>query len=92
MYKDIYKKVAESLDLSPSYVEKVYKSFWKYIKTSIEALPMKENLTDEEFSKLRTNFNILFLGKLYCNADRYRNIKNRYNRVEQYIKNKDVKD
>ena len=72
MKKDIILSVSKDLGISPDVVEKVYKAYWLYIKTTIEALPLKEDLTEEEFSKLRTNFNIPSLGKLSCTLDKYK--------------------
>ena len=75
--KKIYKKVAEELGIPQSTVEDVYNAYWQFIKDTIEKLPLKEVNTDEEFSRLRTNFNIPFIGKLYCNLEDWRKAKNR---------------
>ena len=78
MKKDIILSVSKNLGISPDVVEKVYKAYWLYIKTTIEALPLKEDLTEEEFSKLRTNFNIGNLGKLFVTYKHYVGIKKRF--------------
>lgn len=78
MRKDIILSVSKDLGISPDVVEKVYKAYWLYIKTTIEALPLKENLTEEEFLKLRTNFNIGSLGKLFVTYNHYVGIKKRF--------------
>ena len=78
MKKDIILSVSKDLGISPDVVEKVYKAYWFYIKTTIEALPLKEDLTEEEFSKLRTNFNIGSLGKLFVTYKHYVGIKKRF--------------
>ena len=46
-------------------------------------------MSDEEFSKLHTNFNIPSLGKLCCTLDRYRRVKKRFEYI-QNIRNKDA--
>jgi hypothetical protein len=51
-------------------------------------LPLKEDLTDEEFNELRTNFNIPSLGKLHCTLGRYRAIKNNYEKRNKANKDK----
>lgn len=51
-----------------------YKAYWKFIKRKIEELPLKEDLNEQEFSKLRTNFNIPKLGKLHCTYPRYKTL------------------
>lgn len=78
MKKDIVLSVSKDLGISPDVVEKVYKAYWLYIKTTIETLPLKEDLTEEEFSKLRTNFNIGSLGKLFVTYKHYVVIKKRF--------------
>lgn len=83
MNKDIYLDVSSTLGISPDVIEKVYKAYWLYIKTTIQALPLKEDLTEEEFSKLRTNFNIPSLGKLSCTLDKYKGTKKRFKLIEK---------
>ena len=84
MKKDIILSVSKNLGISPDVVEKVYKAYWLYIKTTIEALPLKEDLTEEEFSKLRTNFNIGSLGKLFVTYKHYVGVKKRF----EYLRKK----
>lgn len=84
MNDEIFKTVSKNINISPNVIEKVYKSFWLYIKQSIEKLPLKENLTDKEFSKLQTNYNIPSLGKLYCTIDKYKGIKNRIKLIKNF--------
>lgn len=83
MNKDILNNVSRTLGISPDVIEKVYKAYWLYIKTTIEALPLKDNLNEEEFLKLRTNFNIPSIGKLYCNLDKYNKIKKRFDLIDK---------
>ena len=84
MKKDIILSVSKDLGISPDVVEKVYKAYWLYIKTTIEALPLKEDLTEEEFLKLRTSFNIPSLGKLNCTLDKYKGTKSRFKLIEKF--------
>ena len=72
---DIIVKVSKEQDLPKDFVRKVYKSYWKAVKEYIESLPLKEELTDEEFQKLQPNVNIPSLGKLYVTLDKYRGMK-----------------
>ena len=73
--KNLYKKVAEEMNIPVEVVELAYKSYWKFIRKTIQELPLKEDLSEEEFAKLKTNFNIVSLGKLSCTYDRYRRVK-----------------
>lgn len=63
------------MNLPVEVVEYAYKSYWKFIRKTIQELPLKEDLSEEEFAKLKTNFNIVSLGKLSCNYDRYYRVK-----------------
>lgn len=74
-YEKAVSKLSEELRLSEEVVDEVFKSFYAFIRETISSLPLKEELTEEEFNKLRTNFNIPAIGKLHCTYDRYRGKK-----------------
>ena len=74
-YKEIIKQVAKEQGLPVTVVDKTYKAFWRFIKDKIQELPLKEDITLEEFRKLRTNFNVPSLGKLCCTEDRFIKMK-----------------
>lgn len=85
-YGEIISKVAEDTGLSKILVDRTYRAYWRAIREHITSLPLKDDLTDEEFNKLRPNINIPSIGKLYVTLDRYRRMKkmfmiknNRYN-------------
>lgn len=59
------------MNLPEEVVGLAYRLFWKYIKTSIKELPLKEDLSKEEFDKLKPNFNIPSIGKLHCTYEEY---------------------
>ena len=82
-YKGLITQISKELSLPYKVVDKVYKSYWRFIRDTIQNLPLKENLTEEDFQKLRTNFNIPSLGKLSCTYDRVKGVKERY----KYIRN-----
>lgn len=87
-YYDIVGKVSKELDIPVEVVDKAYKSYWKFIKETIQALPLKEDIDEEEFSKLRTNFNIPSLGKLSCTYNRMIGVKKRFEHIKR-LKNND---
>jgi len=94
-YNEIISKVAEDLNLSKKLVDRTYKSYWKIIKEHIKSLPLREELTDEEFLKLQPNVNIPSIGKLYVTLDRYRRVKKHFYKKQEFINNKkdnNVKD
>lgn len=82
IYSEAIKQVSTELGLPPQVVKEAYESYWKFIRESIKSLPLKEDLTKEEFDKLRTNFNIPSIGKLSCTYDRMMGVKKKF----EYIK------
>ena len=91
-YSEAIKQVSIELGLPPQVVKEAYESFWTFIRKNIKALPLKEDLSKEEFDKLRTNFNVPSLGKLSCTYDRFIGIKKRLkylNRLKDDHNNKE---
>ena len=88
-YSDIVRKVAQDLSLSEDFVSKTYRAFWKAIREHIVSLPLKEDLSDEEFLKLQPNINIPSIGKLYITLDRYHGKKKQFEIAYKNYKNKD---
>ena len=77
-YPDIIDKVSKELDISVEVVDAAYKSYWEFIKQTIQSLPLNDDISEEDFTKLRTNFNIPSLGKLTCTFDRMMGVKKRF--------------
>lgn len=75
---NIIEEVAAKLNLPKSLVYKTYKAYWKAIKEHITSLPLKEDLTDQEFMNLQPNVNIPSLGKLYITIDGYKSVQHYY--------------
>ena len=89
-YEQIIESVAKDLQLPTELVRKTYKAYWQFIRDTIQNLPLKEDISEEEFKKLKTNFNIPSLGKLYCTRDRYLRVKKRFEYINN-LREKDVK-
>lgn len=89
----IYKRVSEETGIQEDVIKAAYNSFWKFIRKTISALPLKEDLSEEEFKRLRTNFNIPSLGKLCCTYDRFLGMKKRHEYLKKLMQDdKDKKD
>ena len=43
-----------------------------------------DNLSEEEFSTLKTNFNVPSLGKLACTLDKYNRVKKRFKLIKNF--------
>lgn len=81
-YNIIFNEVAKELNIPVEVVNRAYKSYWEFIRKTIQDLPLKDDLTEDDFSKIRTNFNIPSIGKLCCTYDKMLRIKQRF----EYIK------
>ena len=86
-YPDIIGKVSQEMGLPPEVVDTAYKSYWKFIKQTIQSLPLKDDISEEDFTKLRTNFNIPSLGKLTCIFDRMVGVKKRFKYIKRLREN-----
>lgn len=80
---DIYLKISQELDIPVEVVESAYIHSWKFIKEKIEELPLREELTEEQFNNLKLNFNLPSLGKLYLTYDKWVGVNKRF----EYLNN-----
>lgn len=79
---EVCKRVAKELNIPEEVVRAVYSSYWEFIKKTIKEIPLKTDMTEEEFSQYKTNFNLPSLGKFYCDYKRYKNIRNGLNFIK----------
>ena len=86
-YSEIINQVSKELDIPVEVVDKAYRSSFEFIKNKIQSLPLKEDISEDEFSELRTNFNIPSLGKLVCTFDRMEGVKKRFNYIKKLREN-----
>ena len=77
-YDEIIAEVAASTGLGKTITNKIYRAYWKAVRQHITSLPLKEDLTEEEFLKLQPNVNIPSIGKLYVSLKRYQRVKKIY--------------
>ena len=68
------RQVSRKLCIDQKMVELVYRSYWGFIRNTVEAIPMK-TMTKEEFDSVDKNFNIPQIGKFYPD----------WEKVEKYI-------
>lgn len=90
-YNEIVIRVSQETGLPGKVVDKIFKAYWFFIRTSIQALPLKELLSEEEFSKLKTNFNIPSLGKLTCTYEDYLRQKKRHKHITAFREKNGIK-
>ena len=86
-YKDLINRVSEDTGISYDTIDKAYKAYWKYIRDSIQELPLKDDMSEEEFLMLKPNFNIPSLGKLTCTYQKYKCIKEKFKHIKKLREN-----
>jgi hypothetical protein len=91
-YDEMVSKVADSVGLSKKLVDRTYKAYWKAVREYVTALPLKKDLTDEEFMALRPNVNIPSIGKLYITLDKYKRIKKQHLIIQELTEKKYAKN
>lgn len=72
--RKILNELSKELNLSIETIESTYKAYWLFIREKIKNLPLKKNMTEEEFESLKTNFNLPSLGKLNCTYERWKRL------------------
>ena len=83
---------SHELGLPSDLVEKVYRAYWLAVKQAVQVLPLKEDLTEEEFSELRASINVPSLGKLYSSYNRVQGVKRRFKYLQQIKNNAEDKE
>ena len=92
-YKKIFKDVAEEFNVPISKVIKAYLLQYRFIVEKIKELPFsRDDITEDEFNKLRTSFNIPSIGKFYCSYKRYTGVKKALEYRRNISKNGRVQD
>lgn len=70
----IFEDVSKETGLPIHIIENIYESQWEFIYEKISTLDLDE-VNEEEFNKLKTNFNIPALGKLFTSYNRIENVR-----------------
>ena len=83
IYEELIDEASKELNIDKEVVNLAYKSYWEFIRDTIQKLPLKEDITEEEFNKLRLHFNITSLGKLVCPYDKYAKVKKKFNYIKK---------
>ena len=62
-------------NLQDDIVQKIVQAPFKFTRETISNLDVSDNMTEEEFDNLKTNFIYMHIGKLYTNFSIYEKIK-----------------
>lgn len=82
---NIYKEASRITGIPKDIVEKAYNSYWRAVREHLSSLPLKEDITEEEFNVLQPSINMPSLGKLYVTYERQKALRRTY---KEHIKNK----
>lgn len=82
MVNKAIEEAAKELNLPMEFVKKVYNGYWYTIKKKIQQMPLKEELTEDEYKNIQTSVNIPSLGKLHCTYLKYKLKHNRFNKTQ----------
>ena len=83
LYNEIITKVANDNGIPVELAQKVYKIYWYTIRQIVQELPLKEDITEEDFCKLRPNINIPSLGKFFVLYPKYVKLKKKYQLIQE---------
>ena len=84
--KRIIKLVSIETKIPEATVEVAYRDYWKFVRDTFEALPLKSIQTEEEFNNLKTSINLPSLGKMYTTWDKIEKYRRRRNYVDNLFK------
>tara|TARA_R110000850_G_scaffold90138_3_gene192341 strand:- start:12227 stop:12487 length:261 start_codon:yes stop_codon:yes gene_type:complete len=73
-------ELSEKHGIEIGLIEKIISSPYEFIQKTTRNLVFEDNLTKEEFSKIKTNFNIPSLGKLFASNYLYDQIQKKKNK------------
>lgn len=76
--QDIILAAAKKLDMPDDVVEIAYREYWNWVKNTLENVPVNEEMTEEEFTKMQTSINVPSLGKFYATYSRAQFLNKRF--------------
>lgn len=68
--QDIILAASEKLNIPDDVIEIAYREYWNWVKDTLENVPVNEDMTEEEFTKMQTSINVPSLGKFYASYSR----------------------
>lgn len=84
--KTVIEDLAKEYDLPTDVIEDIYDSQWDFIVETIEDLEFND-VTEENFKTLKTNFNIPALGKFYTTYYKVKNVREKRIEAERIARN-----
>lgn len=76
-------KVSKELSIPKDVVETIYKLYWRFIKETIESIPISKIENEEQFNEYKTSFNIVYIGKLYTDWNKIVGQRKRFDHINE---------
>ena len=86
--KALIHRIGLNNHLQDKVINHIVNSPYKFTRQTIAALDVHDEITEEEFEKLKTNFIYRSLGKLYTSYSVLQRIRKQKEYLKQYHKNK----
>lgn len=89
MFDRIIDEVSVELGLDRRLVRAVGMSYFRFLRSCMSSLPIRSDMSKEEFDGLATNFVIPYFGRFFCNYRRVMKILDiTHNKKRRYDKHK----
>lgn len=79
----IIQRVSKELGIDYDVVLFAYRSYWNMIRDNIINISFNNDISKEDFGKIKNSFNIPALGKLGCTYDNYIGMKKRFEYINK---------
>lgn len=76
---NILSQLEKDLGIPKDVIYKIYSSSWDFIKQTIKSIPIKEENFEQYMKNNKVHFSIPYLGKLSCNYNKVKHVKNNIN-------------
>jgi len=87
---DIIQQVADEMSIPFEVCRLAYMSSWKFILEKVQALPLTEHTSMEEFKQMKVNFNMPSLGKMHITEEEFVARKKRIAIIKNLRQKKDA--
>lgn len=77
-WDEIFTEAAKEMGMTKTVVKKIYMTFWRGVRDHIKGLPLKTDLTKEEFEQMKVSVNIPSIGKIYVPWETYEGMRKWY--------------
>ena len=81
-YQEAAKQIAKQLNLDEEVVKKAYIYYFQFIKDKITSFDFSREISEEEFNRIKINFNVSGLGKFKAKYRTYKILTKKFKGAE----------